>query len=68
MNISNDAYYFEALSALGWETLEVQRMKTKGKQMYKVLQGMTPNCLVDLFINIKPAKLHYASVKFFENC
>ena len=52
--MSNDVYYFEALSALGWETLEVQ--------------SMTPDCLVDLFINIKPAKLHYASVKFFENC
>ena len=37
MNMPNDVYHLETLNALGWETLEVQRVKSKAKQMYKVL-------------------------------
>jgi hypothetical protein len=36
-------------NALGWETLETQQAKTKAKQMYKVLNGLAPSCLSDLF-------------------
>ena len=44
MNLSNDTPTIEALNALGWETLETQRAKSKAKQMYKV----APDFLVDL--------------------
>ena len=29
----NDVNHLEALNALGWETLEVQRVESKAKQM-----------------------------------
>ena len=53
MGMSNDTPSLEALNALGWETLETQRAKTKAKQMYKVLNGLAPNCLTDLFSSKK---------------
>ena len=48
-NMSNDTPAAEALAALGWSSLESQRAKTKAKQMYKVVNGMAPRCLADLF-------------------
>ena len=44
----NDANHLEALNALGWETLEVQRVKSNAKQRYEVLHDTTP-CLADIF-------------------
>ena len=49
MNMPNDVNDLEALNTLGWETLEVERVKSKAKQMYKVLHDMTPNCLLGIF-------------------
>ena len=48
----NDVNHLEALNALGWEILEAQRMKLKANQMYKVLHGVAPTCLADIFIEI----------------
>ena len=47
--MQNDVNRLEALNALGWKTLEVQRVKSKAKQMQKVLHDTTPNCLADIF-------------------
>jgi len=49
MNLSNNTPTIEALNALGWETLETQRAKSKAQQMYKVSNGLAPNCFADLF-------------------
>ena len=37
MGMTNDTPGLEAITALGWETLESQRAKSKAVQMYKVL-------------------------------
>ena len=47
--MSNDTPHEEALKELGWETLDVQRHRTKAKQMFKVLHQNAPACLSDLF-------------------
>ena len=36
---------------LGWEALETRRAKTKALYMYKVLNGLAPSSLVDLFVH-----------------
>ncbi len=41
----------EAINALGWETLETRRAKSKVKQMYKVLNGLAPSLLAALFVH-----------------
>ena len=58
MNLSNDTPVIEALNALRWETLETQRAKSEAKQMYKVINGLAPNCLADLFSS-KKRTTHY---------
>ena len=50
MSMKNDTPGLEAISALGWETLESQRTKSKAIQMYKVLNDLAPNALVNLFV------------------
>ena len=50
MSMKNDTPGLEAISALGWETLECQRTKSKAIQMYKVLNDLAPNALVNLFV------------------
>jgi hypothetical protein len=50
MCMKNDTPGLEAISALGWETLESQRTKPKATQMYKVLNDLAPNALVNLFV------------------
>lgn len=49
LNWSNDSPHLEALAALGWVTLETQRVKTKSKTMFKVLKGQAPTCLTEHF-------------------
>ena len=51
MNLFNDTPATEALGQLGWENLETQRAKPKAKQMYKIVNGLAPYCLIDLFIS-----------------
>ena len=51
MNLFNDTPATEALGLLGWENLETQRAKPKAKQMCKIVNGLAPYCLTDLFIN-----------------
>ena len=58
MNLSNDTPVIEALNALRWETLETQRAKSKAKQIYKVINGLAPNCLADIFSS-KKRTTHY---------
>ena len=48
-HMSNKTPYQEALKALGWETLEIQRTKAKAKYMIRVGNGMAQACLADLF-------------------
>ena len=50
MGMKNDTPALEAITALGWETLESYRAKSKALQMYKVLNDLAPNALVDLFM------------------
>ena len=50
MGMTNDTPGLEAITALGWETLESQRAKSKAVQMYKVLNDLAPNALVNLFM------------------
>jgi len=58
MNLKNDTLAIEALIALGWETLETKQAKAKAKQMYKVINGLAPNCRADLFSS-KKNTTHY---------
>ena len=48
--ISNDIPGSEALDMLGWEPLETRRAKTKALHMYKVLNGLAPSSLADIFV------------------
>ena len=48
--MSNDIPGSEALHMLGWEPLETRRAKTKAVHMYKVLNGLAPSSLADLFV------------------
>ena len=50
MGMTNDTPGLEAITALRWETLESQRAKSKAVQMYKVLNDLAPNALVNLFM------------------
>ena len=50
MGMKNDTPALEAITALGWETLESYRAKSKKVQMYKVLNDLAPNALVNLFM------------------
>ena len=50
MGMKNDTPALEAITALGWETLESYRAKSKALQMYKVLNDLAPNALVNLFM------------------
>ena len=49
MNFGNDISGPEAIKALGWETLETRRAKSKAKTMYKVLNNLAPSSLAELF-------------------
>ena len=40
-----------ALGMLGWESLETRRAKAKAVYMYKVLNGLAPKSLNDLFVS-----------------
>ena len=48
--MSNDIPGSEALDMLGWEPLETRRAKTKAVHMYKVLNGLAPSSLAELFV------------------
>ena len=50
MGMKNDTPALEAITALGWETLESYRAKSKAVQMYKVLNDLAPISLVNLFM------------------
>ena len=47
---SNDIPGSEALDMPGWEPLQTRRAKTKAVHMYKVLNGLAPSSLADLFV------------------
>ena len=49
MSMNNDTPHEVALNALGWKPLLVQRKEAKSKQMFKLLNGMAPSCLSDIF-------------------
>ena len=51
LGMSNDTPGFEALGMLGWESLEIRRAKAKAVYMYKVLNGLAPNSLNDIFVS-----------------
>ncbi len=51
MNMGYNTPGMEAINALGWETLETRRAKSKVKQMYKVLNGLAPSSLAALFVH-----------------
>ena len=48
--MTNDTPGLEAITALGWETLESQRARSKAVQVYKALNDLAPNALVNLFM------------------
>ena len=50
LGMSNDIPGSEALDMLGWEPLETRRAKKKAVHMYKVLNGLAPSSLADLFV------------------
>ena len=49
MNMSNDIDSSIALSALGWEPLNLMRKRAKAKIVYKTLNKMGPESLANLF-------------------
>ena len=51
LGMSNDTPGFEALDMLGWESLETRRSTEKAVYIYKVLNGLVPNSLNDLFVS-----------------
>ena len=51
LGMSNDTPGFEALGMLGLESLETRRAKEKAVYVYKVLNGLAPNSLNDLFVS-----------------
>ncbi len=79
MNMKTDHPGLEAITALGWETLETQRAKSKAIQMYEVLSGLPPNSLVNLLaarksiilqnmisgLPLPPCEYLYLALKFF---
>ena len=50
MNMCNDVESTVALNALGWEPLKAERKKAKAKLMFKLLNGMGPKSLSNLFL------------------
>ena len=50
MSMKNNTPGLKAISALGWETLESQRTKSKAIQMYQLLNYLAPNALVNFFV------------------
>lgn len=48
-NMSNNVGHEIALNALNWEPLKIQRLKSKAKLMFKLLNDMGPKLLADLF-------------------
>ena len=58
LNVSNDVEHNIALRALGWEPLQMERKKAKGKIMYKLLNKMGPKSLTNLF-SYKSEKTNY---------
>lgn len=50
MNMTNDTPASQALNALGWETLQTQRAKSKAITMFKVLNYLAPSPLTELFV------------------
>jgi hypothetical protein len=50
MSMKNNTPGLKAISALGWQTLESQRTKSKAIQMYQVLNYLAPNALVKLLV------------------
>ena len=50
MGMKNDIPALEAITVLGWETLALQRAKTKAVQMYKVFKDFAPADLSILFM------------------
>ena len=48
--MSNDIPGSEALDMLGWEPLETRRAKTKAVHNDKVLNGLAPSSLAELFV------------------
>ena len=50
MNLRYDTPGIEALSITGWESLETQRATSKAKQMYKVLNYLSPSSLATHFV------------------
>ena len=51
MNMGYNTPGMETINALGWETLETRRAKSRVKQMYKVLNGLAPSSLAALFVH-----------------
>ena len=51
LSMSNDTPGFEALGMLAWESLETRRAKAKTVYRYKVLNGLAPSSLNDLFVS-----------------
>ena len=51
LGMSHDTPGFEALDMLGWESLETRRGTEKAVYIYKVLNGLVPNSLNDLFVS-----------------
>ena len=45
----NDVESAVALNALGWEPIKAERKKAKAKLMFKLLNGMGPKSLSNLF-------------------
>jgi hypothetical protein len=50
MNLRYNTPGIDAINALGWESLETRRTKSKVKQMYKVLNDLAPSSLATLFV------------------
>ena len=48
MNLRYNTPGIEALTTVGWESLETRRAKSKVKQMYKVLNDLAPSSLATL--------------------
>ena len=58
LGVSNDVNHTIALHALGWEPLKMERKKAKGKMMYKILNKMGSQSLINLF-SYKSDKTEY---------
>ena len=50
MNLRYNTPAIEAINALGWESLEIRRAKSKVKRMYKFLNDLAPSSLATLLV------------------